>query len=182
MYFYFHLNFLLIQESAHAVQFLSAAVSVFGAREVVHVLSGCHKGSSSSTSEKHQGLDCEGFINIFKQRFIPWGLSRNDSNTAARIDFLITLLDEECFPDQWSSIISYVVNLDVPGSVDSSYVALLSTLLKEARGEIAKRKVDNQGSYMNRWHHKLIDSTAVAVICSSPPFQMAAEDFLWYAF
>lgn len=181
------LSILLFQDAPHGVRFLSAAVRVFGARYVVHTLTRFHKRDFCS-DEQDNALDSEQFLHIFNERLVPWCLGKSDSCTAARIDLLLTLLDDECFPEQWSSILSYAVRLECsgvgPGSLDPNCVGVLSILLQKARGEITVRKWKRsnyyQDSYAECWHHKLLDSAAVAAISSHPPFQKSTAEFVLY--
>lgn len=182
-------SFLLFkfQDAQDGVRFLSAAVKVFGARHVFHGLSCCDKGAFCS-EEHDKALDSEQFMHIFNERLVPWCLGRSDSCTAARIDLLITLLDDECFPEQWSSVLSYSVRLECSGvdprSLDPDCVAVLSVLLQKVRGEITKRKWKRSYHYKDScadcWHHKLLDSAAVAVISSLQPYPKSAAELLLY--
>ncbi|XP_031402391.1 E3 ubiquitin-protein ligase listerin [Punica granatum] len=172
-------------DAPNGVRFLSAAVTVFGARQIVHALLHGHRRTFCS-DEQDKALESKQFMHIFNERFVPWCFGRSDSGTAARIDFLLTLLDDECFPEQWSTVVSYAVKLETTGVgldlLHPDCVAVLSILLHKVRGEITrckrKRCDYSQHSNANCWHNKLLDSAAVAVISSLPPFQKSAAEFL----
>ncbi|OWM68706.1 hypothetical protein CDL15_Pgr024893 [Punica granatum] len=126
-------------DAPNGVRFLSAAVTVFGARQIVHALLHGHRRTFCS-DEQDKALESKQFMHIFNERFVPWCFGRSDSGTAARIDFLLTLLDDECFPEQWSTVVSYAVKLETTGVgldlLHPDCVAVLSILLHKVRGEI----------------------------------------------
>ncbi|KAK4759113.1 hypothetical protein SAY87_020414 [Trapa incisa] len=170
-------------DAPDGVRFLSAAVALFGARYVVH---GCCS-KRAFCSDKHDGvLDSGQFMHIFNERLVPWCIGRRDDCTAARIDLLIMLLDDECFPEQWSSVLSYSVRLECSEvghrSLDPDCMAVLSVLLQKVRGAVTRRvwKRSNhyKDSYVDCWHHSLLDSAAVALTSSLQTYPKSAAEIL----
>lgn len=124
-------------------------------------------------------MDSGSFLQVFKETFVPWCLDGYNHSMSSRLDLLLTLLDEECFLDQWCAVMSYAANVKhsgvEPGSLEASHVLVLAMLLEKLRDKITKPKVGEhstnwQGSHLDHLHHELLDSIAVAVACSFPPF------------
>lgn len=158
-------------DSVNGVRLLSVSISVFGPRKIVREL--------FITDDGDQMVDSGSFLQVFKETFVPWCLHDYNHSTSSRLDLLLTLLDEECFLDQWCAVISYAANVKhsgfEPGSLDLGHVLVLAMLLEKLRDKITKRKVGEhsknwQGSHLDHLHHELLDSIAVAIACSFPPF------------
>lgn len=161
-------------DSTDIMRLLSAAVSVFGPRNIVSVLvcSGSSYVSSLSESSVRE-LDLEQFLQLYKEIIVPWCLQGNNSSTSARIDFLLLLLDNDCFKQQWDSILTYAndqQNLTAGcGTLNHSYILTMAILFEKAKVEIDNRKhLDWLGSDQNHWHHELLDSFSVSVASSFP--------------
>ncbi|XP_043725325.1 E3 ubiquitin-protein ligase listerin isoform X2 [Telopea speciosissima] len=178
-------------DSPEAVRLLSIMASIFGPQEVGSQLFVSETRDSSihlSGDGDHESRT-KHFLQVFKEDVVPWCLRRNNRSMSACLDLLLALLDNECFVEQWSSILTYATKLEnpspVPGPVDFDHVAVLAMLMEKIRKEISKRKrkvepESNiwQGSDLERWKHKLLDSAAVSVACCSPPFTTSYACFL----
>ncbi|CAI9298846.1 unnamed protein product [Lactuca saligna] len=145
-------SFKLIQtiDSSNAVKFMVVAVSTFGPRKVVQEI----------VQEQNKDMNLKQFLQYYKDIFVPWCLQTNSSSILARLDLLLALLDDECFSEQWDCIV-----LHATGIHDSDHTLVLTLLMEKTREEIIKRKVDPKN-----WHHELLDSTALLITHSSPPF------------
>ncbi|XP_048139257.1 E3 ubiquitin-protein ligase listerin isoform X2 [Rhodamnia argentea] len=168
-------------DSPDGIRFLSAAISIFGPNRMVKVLLVAGTGSSSLRpfEEQNRSLELEHFMYIFEKRFVPWCLTGNGSCSAARLDLLLALLDDECLSEQWSFVLSHTIKLRSEGP---EHAAMLCTLLQKARDKITNRQLAESelhiNSYVERWHHELLDSLAVAVASSRPPNRIQEADFL----
>ena len=133
--------------------------------------------------------EAEDFMQIFKNVFVPWCLQSNSCSTSARLDLLLALLDDEYFSEQWSFIINYVIGQShselQPGLLDADHASTLATLLEKARDDRMKRKVKDDSSHRmgcnaKDWHHEYLESSAIAVSRSLPPFSTSHVQFIWY--
>lgn len=188
--FAFSFDLFLHQDSPEGVKLISAAVSVFGPRKIVQELFVHNKEHSHIPDNKvGRELVVAEFMQIFKTTFVPWCLCGSDQSTAARLDLLIALLDDECFSDQWQAVITYAINLE--GSATASQflepdqIAMLALLLEKARNELNKRKAGEDsrhrpGADAGHWHCELLESTAVALACSPLSAGNSKYQFLWY--
>ncbi|KAE8722748.1 E3 ubiquitin-protein ligase listerin [Hibiscus syriacus] len=174
-------------DSVDGVRLLSTSVSIFGARKVLQVIfSGSNAPFCGPPCDKDSEMMLEYFLQIYKETFVPWCLHGHDSNTSARLDLLLALLEDECFSEQWHAIITYaidLVNFKGSGSMDSNHLAILAMLFEKARNEIRIRKVGDGsfqrlGSVPDHWHHELLEATAVSVASSVPPFGTSDAQFL----
>lgn len=179
------------QDSVDGVRLLSVSISVFGARKIVRELFIENEDGTSDilSDNRDRELDPGHFMQVFKETFVPWCLHEYNYSTSVRLDLLLTLLNDECFHEQWHAVISYAANSkhfgSGAGSVDSNHLIVLAMLLEKARDEITKRKVGNhssgwQGSQPDHWHHELLESISVAIACSLPPFGTSDTRFMRY--
>ncbi|KAL0843615.1 hypothetical protein Bca101_016861 [Brassica carinata] len=170
-------------ELIDGLKLLSVSVSIFGPRKIVPVLVGDIETSTHLSVEEGRDMSPEQFIKVFQEIFIPWGVDGYDSSTAvkaAKQDLLISLLDDECFTQQWSGVISYVFDQQHQGF---DKLASMELLLEKARDEITKRSSGLElsqriGSKPDHWHHELIESTAISLVRSSPVTTSSAAQFL----
>ncbi|KAG7538391.1 Zinc finger RING-CH-type [Arabidopsis suecica] len=167
-------------ELIEGVKLLSVSVSVFGPRKIVPVLIDDIETSTLLSVEKGKNMSPEKLIKVFQEIFIPWCMDGYDSSTAARQDLLFSLLDDECFTQQWSDVISYVFNQQHQGF---NNLAAMKMLLEKARDEITKRSSGQElhqriGSRPDHWHHTLIESTAISLVHSSSATTTSAAQFL----
>ncbi|CAA7032335.1 unnamed protein product [Microthlaspi erraticum] len=159
---------------------LSVSVSMFGPRKIVPVLIDDIETSTLLSAEEGRDMSPDKFIKVFQEIFIPWCMDGYNSSTAARQDLLLSLLDDECFTQQWSDVISYVFNQQNQGFHN---LAATEMLLEKARDEIRKRSSgqelnERMGSRPDHWHHRLIESTALNLVRSSPMPTTSAAQFL----
>ncbi|XP_024020214.1 E3 ubiquitin-protein ligase listerin isoform X1 [Morus notabilis] len=163
-------------DSPENVKLLSTAVSVFGPREIVGELFVHNEEHSHTPDDKVDGeLVVDEFMQIFKTNFVPWCLRSCDQSTTARLDLLLTLLDNECFSDQWHAVITYAINLEgsgtAPQSLEPDQITMLALLLEKARNELTKRKAGEDSTHRPgadpaQWHCDLLESTALALVRS----------------
>ncbi|XP_050367875.1 E3 ubiquitin-protein ligase listerin isoform X2 [Argentina anserina] len=169
------------RDSPSCVKILAVAVSVFGPHKIVQEL--IHNTSP------HQGdtaLEDNTFLQMFKETFVPWCLTGNSISLSARLDLLLALLDDEYFSEQWDSVIRYATIREhsgsAPCSLDCDWITILAMLVEKARDKITKAKVGlsicTKMGNPDYWHHELLESTAVAVAQSSPPFGASSPQFL----
>lgn len=168
------------------MKILSVAVSVFGPRKIVQELL-IQKNLSwdHSIDRGDKETEADLFMQIFKEKFVPWCLHGNSCSLSARLDLLFSLLDDEFFSEQWDIVIRYVTALEHSGcatSLDSDHITILSKLLEKARDRIASTK-EGEVSMGNpeNWHHELLESAAVSV-ARSPPSGTCNSQFLWYVY
>ncbi|KAF8397167.1 hypothetical protein HHK36_016074 [Tetracentron sinense] len=176
-------------DSPDAVRLLTVTVSIFGPRKIVPHLFVRHEGHFDShlSDDGDDKFDAEHFLQNLKENFIPWCFHGNNHSTSARLDLLLALIDDEFFAEQWCSIITFTTKLEEHSesefdSLDFDRIDVLAMLMEKVRGEISKRKVgakfNQQGSHLEHWYHKVLDSAAVSVARSSPPFQAPQARFL----
>ncbi|KAF6174070.1 hypothetical protein GIB67_020252 [Kingdonia uniflora] len=155
-------------DSPDAVKLLSATVSVFGPKNIVSLL-----GHSEPKSTN--------FLQIFEEIFVPWCLSGINRSSSARLDLLLTLVEDEVFNEQWCTIITFATKLEEHvgtelGYLDFDHIDVLAMLMEKVKGKIGSGH--RQGSHSEEWHHKLLDSTAICVAKSCPSSVMSPSRFL----
>ncbi|XP_075088640.1 E3 ubiquitin-protein ligase listerin-like [Nicotiana tabacum] len=152
----------------NAVRFMVAAISIFGPRKIIQEIF-CIEPEAKQ------------FLHVFKEIFIPWCLQANSPTTSMRLDLLLSLLDDECFAEQWASIVTHATNLEELKSgnrvVDSDCLSLLAMLVEKAREQTSIRGTF-QVPYAARWHHQLLDSTAISVARAFPPFETSSVSYM----
>ncbi|KAL2488571.1 E3 ubiquitin-protein ligase [Forsythia ovata] len=155
-------------DSPESVRFIVVAVSIFGPRKIIQELISFDLGT-----RQH--------LQYFNERIIPLCLKKVGPSTAARLDLLLALLDEECFSEQWNSIITYLINPAqvgvTPGTVDNNKISILAMLIEKAR-ERTRKRIHLGGYCSYEWHHELLDSASVSIIHSFPPFRNSDAQFL----
>ncbi|KAJ4907854.1 E3 ubiquitin-protein ligase listerin [Raphanus sativus] len=181
------IDFLLLLERHSSLEdglkLLSVSLSIFGPRKIVPVLICDIETSTLLSLEEGRDMSPEKFIKVFQEFFIPWCMDGYDSSTAvkaAKQDLLFSLLDDDCFTQQWSAVISYVFDQQHQGF---DKLASMELLLEKARDEITKRSSGLElsqriGSKPDHWHHELIESTAIALVRSSSVTTTSAAQFL----
>lgn len=116
----------------------------------------------------------EPYLSLFNADFVPWCL--DGKYVSSKIDLLLSLIQEECFFDQWSSIIKHATakqkrSVDHKISHTNDQFELLTLILKKVREIIASGKLKNlqrSSSLPEHWRHDLLDSVAVSVFCDLP--------------
>ncbi|KAK4274883.1 hypothetical protein QN277_018048 [Acacia crassicarpa] len=184
-------SFLFIQssDSPDTVRLLSVAISIFGPQKMVQeiFIRNRELALSQLLHDGNKKMDVGDFMEIFKDIFVPWCLQRNNCSANARLDLLLTLLDDEYFSEQWSFIVSYATGQNYSGCspelLDADRAAMLAMLLEKARVEITQRKVkedssNKQATHTDLWHHEHLESAAIAVSHSLPPFNNAHVQFV----
>nr|XP_027187689.1 E3 ubiquitin-protein ligase listerin isoform X2 [Cicer arietinum] len=176
-------------DSPDTVKLLSIAVSIFGPQKIVQEVFN-HNRKHCTSELSYDGDDvseAEDFLQIFKNIFVPWCLQSNNGSTNARLDLLLTLLDDDYFSEQWSFIVNYVISQSYSGCpaglIDSDQAAMLAMLLEKARDESTKRKAGDDSNYRpgtnaEDWHHECLESYAIAASRSLPPYSTAHVQFI----
>ncbi|XP_022848921.1 E3 ubiquitin-protein ligase listerin [Olea europaea var. sylvestris] len=154
-------------DSPDSVRLIVVAVSVFGPQKIIQGLISADLGTRE-------------FFQYFNERIIPSCLREVGPN-ASRLDLLLALLDEECFSEQWNAIIMYLINSEqvgvTPGTVDNNKISILAMLIEKVR-ERTRKHAHLEGSCSYEWHHELLDSAALSIIHSFPPFRKSDAHFL----
>ncbi|KAJ8751318.1 hypothetical protein K2173_016502 [Erythroxylum novogranatense] len=171
-------------DNPDGVRLLSVAVTLFGARKIVHNLSISneeHPFSLPKNGDKE--LNAENFSQVFKQTFVPWCLIGYNCSTSSRLDLLLALLDDdECFAEQWCTVISFATAQESSRGQDESrefdHLIPLAMLLEKVRVEINRRKVtkDSNGEHWSNaehWHCQPLETVSIA--CLSFPSRTAAQ-------
>ncbi|XP_062198194.1 E3 ubiquitin-protein ligase listerin isoform X2 [Phragmites australis] len=117
--------------------------------------------------------DIKPYLEVFNDDFLPWCLNGKYSTCNSKIDLLLSLFQDECFFDQWSSVINYSKakqkhSVDDKTSNIKDPFELLTLLLQKVRERIAGGKLRNlqkNGYLPEHWRHDLLDSAAVSVFC-----------------
>ncbi|RDX61954.1 E3 ubiquitin-protein ligase listerin, partial [Mucuna pruriens] len=168
-------------DSPDTLRLLSVAVSIFGPQMIVQevFIKNRRHYSSQLSYDGDKVEEAEDFMQIFKNIFVPWCLQSNSCSTSARLDLLLALMDDEHFSEQWSFIVNYMISQSYsefqPGLLDAEHAATLAILLEKARNKSMKRKVKDdsihrQGYNAEDWHHEYLESSAIAISRSLPPF------------
>ncbi|KAJ1437516.1 Zinc finger, RING-type [Sesbania bispinosa] len=176
-------------DSPDTVRLLSVAVSIFGPQKMVQEVFIQNRGhySSQNSYDGDKVLEAEDFMQIFKNIFVPWCLQANSCSMNARLDLLLALLDDEYFSEQWDFIVNYVISQSYSGYqlglLDSKQAEMLAMLLEKARDESMKRKGRDDSTYRpgtnaEDWHHAFLESSAIAVSRSLPPFRTSHVQFM----
>ncbi|KAL6565131.1 hypothetical protein OROMI_016581 [Orobanche minor] len=158
----------IYEDSPDAVSLIVVCVSIFGPRKITQEVFGIGSGA-------------EEFVICFNETIIPLCLKQFSPCSAARLDLLLALLDVECFPEQWNSILTYLVSQEKvgfdPGMVDTNLVGALAILIDKVR--VKTRKADDQTDlYEDNWRHELLDMVAVNLARVLPPFGNFEGQFL----
>ncbi|PIN19545.1 hypothetical protein CDL12_07776 [Handroanthus impetiginosus] len=155
-------------DSPDAVRFIVVAVSIFGPRRIAQELMSIDSGT-------------EQFLQSFNEIMIPWCLKEFRPSTAARLDLLLALLDDECSEEQWNTIISYLVNGEkvgvFSGTMDRDHMPVLAILMEKVR-ERTRKSVHQPDSSENNFQHELLDLAALSVVRAFPPLGDSDARFL----
>ncbi|PWA65835.1 Armadillo-like helical [Artemisia annua] len=163
-------SFQLMQtiDSLNGVKFMVVAVSMFGPLKFIQEVVRGQNELSRQSEEKNQDLNTRQFLQYYKDTFVPWCSQANSCSSMARLDLLLSLLNEECFSEQLDSIIVHAT-----GARDSNSTCMLAVLMEKLREESIKKKLD-----MRHWHHEHLDSTVLSVARSLPPFGSSDARFV----
>ncbi|CAN6467178.1 unnamed protein product [Victoria cruziana] len=170
-------------DSPNTVMLLSVIVENFGSEETILKCASDseefqlqYDGESSSKSDL--------FLQVFNHVFVPWCLTEIKSSTVARIDLLLTLIENDYLADQWSSIISFLTTSQRPQNcswifnVDS--VTILAMLVERIMYQTG-RKYGNGCQlecHVECWHHDCLDSAAVLIAADPPSTHQSYVRFL----
>ncbi|RLN30203.1 E3 ubiquitin-protein ligase listerin [Panicum miliaceum] len=121
----------------------------------------------------HGKSDVKSYLELFNADLLPWCFNGKYSTCNSKIDLLLSLFQDECFFDQWCSIIKYTRaeqkhSIDDKTSNIKNRLELLTLLLQKVRERIAGGKLRNlkKNAYLpEHWRHDLLDSTATSVLC-----------------
>lgn len=143
------------------------AAYVFGPRKIIQELVGIESGK-------------EQFLQAFNEIFIPWCLQNCSPSTSAKLDFLLALIDSECFPEQWNSIVTHATCPEHSTlKTSDSKISVLAVLMEKARERVRKANTV-QASQPEDWQHKFLDAAAVSLINANPLFGTSDARLLWY--
>ncbi|XP_020522309.1 E3 ubiquitin-protein ligase listerin isoform X2 [Amborella trichopoda] len=159
-----------------AVKLLSVAVAIFGARSVVpwFLSYGREVSHKLFVDGEDSKLKPEVFLQIFEDDFVLWCLHGGDSSSlSARLDFLLSLLEDTLFYDQWRRILVHATNLEDLSQTDSNSldvdrVGVLALLMEKVRRRTGNKEFgcessDSKGYLPEHFQHELLDSAAVCV-------------------
>ncbi|GJN07050.1 hypothetical protein PR202_ga24840 [Eleusine coracana subsp. coracana] len=149
------------------VNLLLVLVEIFGPTPLL--LKNYQKNSENS--------DMKSYLEMFSDDFLPWCLNGKYGTCSSKIDLLLTLFQDDCFNEQWCSVIKYIRAgqkhpVDAKTSNIMDQFEIFTLLLQKVRERIAGRKLINlnkNGYLPEHWRHDLLDSMAVSVFCDSPP-------------
>jgi hypothetical protein len=166
-----------MQDSPSLVKLLLILVEIFGPAPLFL--------KSSEISEDKSYV--EPYLSLFNADFVPWCLDGKYSTCSSKIDLLLSLIQEECFFDQWCLIIKHIRaeqrrSVDYKTSNVNDQFELLTLILQKVRERIGGGKLKNlqrSGSLPEHWRHDLLDSVAVSVFCDLPATDTHVN-FLWY--
>ncbi|XP_073156926.1 E3 ubiquitin-protein ligase listerin [Henckelia pumila] len=155
-------------DSPDPVTLVLVAVSIFGSREIVRELMGVELGT-------------EQFLQYFNKDIIPWCLKKFSPSTDVRVDLLLALLLDVSFSEQWDAIVTYLVNCKdsdtSPSMMNRNHIDVFTILMEKVRDRTAKI-IHKSDSCEIDWHHELLDSLVVSVVCSVPLFEHSIARFL----
>ncbi|XP_051134250.1 E3 ubiquitin-protein ligase listerin isoform X2 [Andrographis paniculata] len=147
-------------DSPDAVRVIVVSVATFGARKIMQELMSIDSGT-------------EQFLKSFNEVIIPLCLRHCIASMTARLDLLLALLDDQCFPEQWDAIIRYLVNREKvsfdPKNMDRNKIFILATLMEKVR-EMTWKSIHQFGSCKYDWHHELLDLVSAHVVQVFPRF------------
>ncbi|GJR36275.1 E3 ubiquitin protein ligase listerin, partial [Tanacetum coccineum] len=95
-------SFQLMQtiDSLNGIKFMVVAVSMFGPLKFIQEAVRGQIEPISQSEEKNQDLNTRQFLQYYNDTFVPWCLQANSCSSMARLDLLLSLLNEECFSEQ----------------------------------------------------------------------------------
>lgn len=177
------------QDSVDGIRLFSAATHIFGPRNIVRevFVENEERCCTSVSGDREGDLDSGVFMRVFKETFVPWCLHEHTYSTSARLDLLLTLFDNETFNEQNGAVLWCATDSKHsgpgPGTLDSDCILILAMLLEKARDLITLKKARKKSSHQqeslhDNWHHERLESTAVVIACSSPPFGASDSRFI----
>ncbi|KAK8946965.1 E3 ubiquitin-protein ligase listerin [Platanthera zijinensis] len=175
-------------DSNDAVKLLAVLVEIFGPVTVLSHIHVCNKEDHNrSSTNKDDGLIINQYLQTFGSDFVPWCLLSHSSSSGAKLDLLISLIQDEYLSEQWSSIITHFAKLEkgsrtdfgVPNHADNlqSFVMFFVKLRQKVNFMIAEN-THNFGALPEHWHHELLDSVAVSIVRDTPCFCLSHGELL----
>ncbi|RZS00675.1 hypothetical protein BHM03_00030432, partial [Ensete ventricosum] len=152
-----------MQDSPYAVKLLSVLIEIFGS---VAILS----NFVSPMDEVPVEFNMEHFLQTFNSDLIPWCLQGHSNSSSLKLDLLLDLFQDECFSEQWCSIINHSIK-QYEMSDNSSHIEVLAMLIEKVRERIRTKTLVNlqrSGFFPERWRHNLLDSVAITLAHHSP--------------
>lgn len=171
-------------DSPHAVRLLSVLVEIFGAVTMfssLHVSgkveSGINNPDEDEVTKKNQ------FLQAFTDDYVPWCLHGHCNSSNSKLDFLIALIQDEYFSEQWCAIITEATKVETCSEIDPGIpnIEVLTMFFEKVRKYIGSRKLGithYNGSLPEHWQHELLDSAAVYVACHRRPSSVSCAQFL----
>uniref|UniRef100_A0A0E0EXA0 E3 ubiquitin-protein ligase listerin n=1 Tax=Oryza meridionalis TaxID=40149 RepID=A0A0E0EXA0_9ORYZ len=164
----------LIEQSVPAIKSMDTPIVVKLLSVLVEIFRPVPLFLKNSQKESEESV--QGYLDVFNGDFVPWCLDRKYSTCSSKIDLLLSLIIDECFFDQWCTIIKYTSAkqkhpVDNKNSHVDDQFELLALILQKVRERIAGGKLRNlqkNGSLPEHWQHDLLDSAAESVFCDLP--------------
>ncbi|KAL0910784.1 hypothetical protein M5K25_018871 [Dendrobium thyrsiflorum] len=175
-------------DSIDAVRLLSILIGIFGPVTVLSHIHACNKERCSfSLTSKGDDFIAQQFLQTFRDDFVPWCLLNQTSSSSAKLDLLLSLIQDEYLSDQWSTIISHFTKLDKCYRADTGILyhvdnlqsfAMLFEKLREKVNLMITENVHRVGVLPEHWHHELLDSFAISIVCEVPCYCLSHAQFL----
>lgn len=166
-------------DSDDAVKLLSVLIGNFGPVTVLSHIHVCNKERCLSLINKDDDLIARQFLQAFRDDFVPWCLLHHTSSSSAKLDLLLSLIQNEYLSVQWSAIITHFAKLDKCRRADTGNLdhvdnlqsfAMLFEKLREKVRLMMMENVHSVGALPEHWHHELLDSSAVSIVYEAPCF------------
>ncbi|KAF0933682.1 hypothetical protein E2562_018911 [Oryza meyeriana var. granulata] len=164
----------LIEQSVPAIKSVDTPILVKFLSVLVEIFKPVPLFLKNSQRESEESV--QAYLDVFNDDFVPWCLDGKYSTCSSKIDLLLSLIVDECFFDQWCSIIKYTRAkqehpVDNKNSQVDDQFELLALILQKVRERIAggkSRNLQKNGSLPEHWRHDLLDSAAESVFCDLP--------------
>lgn len=154
-------------DSPDVVRLLSVLVEIFGPVTIFSYGVETTDEDDLESKKKH-------FLQTFNDDLVPWCFHGHVHSSNSKLDLLIALIEDDCFSEQWCSIIMYATKLENFSISETSgnfnCFELLAMLIDKVRERISGKNLGNMpknGSLLENWQHNLLDSTATFVACNS---------------
>ncbi|KAG0481153.1 hypothetical protein HPP92_012011 [Vanilla planifolia] len=167
-----------IQDSIDSVEFLSVIVGIYGPVRVVAHIHVCINEHCCLGSTNHGDDDLieKQFLQTIKDDLVPWCLLKQTQSTGAKLDLLLSLMQDAYSVEQWHAILTHFAIIEKCSRTDggsSDHVETIQsfvTLFEKLRGKIPSMKENVHGSGVRQeyWHNELLDSIAISIACESP--------------
>ncbi|KAG0483597.1 hypothetical protein HPP92_011681 [Vanilla planifolia] len=165
-------------DSIDSVEFLSVIVGIYGPVRVVAHIHVCINEHCCLGSTNHGDDDLieKQFLQTIKDDLVPWCLLKQTQSTGAKLDLLLSLMQDAYSVEQWHAILTHFAIIEKRSRTDggsSDHVETIQsfvTLFEKLRGKIPSMKENVHGSGVRQeyWHNELLDSIAISIACESP--------------